>query len=87
MPQFSEKNRKKNQAVFSLFSKFAITKEVTPAQLSFAWMINKNLDLVPIPGTTKLSRLEENINAVQIKLSQEDINEIEKIVRVENELI
>lgn len=45
------------------------------------------MDLVPIPGATKLSRLEENINTVQITLSQEDINEIEKIVRVESELI
>lgn len=83
LPQFSEENRKKNQSVFSLFSEFAATKEATPAQLAIAWIINKNSEFIPIPGTTKLSRLEENIGAAQIKLSQKDIEEIEQIVQVE----
>ncbi|SFT35601.1 Predicted oxidoreductase [Chryseobacterium formosense] len=83
LPQFSEENRKKNQSVFSLFSEFAATKEATPAQLAIAWIINKNSEFIPIPGTTKLSRLEENIGAAQIKLSQKDIEEIEQIVKVE----
>lgn len=83
LPQFSEENRKKNQSVFSLFSEFAATKEATPAQLAIAWMINKNSEFIPIPGTTKFSRLVENIGAAQIKLSQKDIEEIEQIVKVE----
>lgn len=83
LPQFSEESRKKNQSVFSLFSEFAVSKEVTPTQLALAWIINKHSEFVPIPGTTKLARLEENIGSVQVKLSQEDVNEIEKIVQVE----
>lgn len=83
LPQFSEEIRKKNQSVFSLFSEFAATKEITAAQLALAWIMNKNSEFVPIPGTTKLHRLEENISAARIKLSQEDIDEVEKIVQVE----
>lgn len=82
-PQFSEENRKKNESIFSLFSEFAAAKEITPAQLALAWIMNKNTEFVPIPGTTKFDRLNENINAAQIKLSQEDIKEIEQIVKVQ----
>ena len=81
-PQFSEESLIKNQSVFSLFSEFAKTKGVTPSQLALAWIINKNPDFVPIPGTTKLARVEENIDAAQVKLSQEEINQIEQIVQV-----
>lgn len=82
LPQFSEENRKKNQSVLSVFSEFAVAKDITPSQLAIAWIINKNPGYVPIPGTTKHDRLKENIDAARIKLSEKDIEEIEQIVRV-----
>ena len=80
-PQFSEENLVKNQMVFSLFSEFAAAKNITPAQLALSWVINNSMGAVPIPGTTKLTRLQENIDAVHVKLSKEDVIQIEQILQ------
>src|SRR5690606_4330486 len=83
LPQFSEESRKKNQSIFASFSALATAKNITPAQLALAWIINKNPEYIAIPGTTKLARLKENITDAQLKLSLEDISKIEKIVQNE----
>src|ERR1700676_4611422 len=77
VPRFSPENRKANQAMVDLLGKFAQEKKVTPAQIALAWLLAQKPWIVPIPGTTKLHRLEENIGAVDIKLSPEDLRELE----------
>ena len=64
MPRFTPENRKANQALVDLLSKFAAEKKATPAQIALAWLLAQKPWIVPIPGTTKLHRLEENIGAV-----------------------
>jgi len=79
VPRFSEENRKANQVVVDKVSEFAKRKGVTPAQLALAWVLAQKPWIVPIPGTTKVHRLEENLKADSLKLTVEDLKEIESI--------
>ena len=76
VPRFSPENRKANQAMVDLVGRFAQQKKVTPAQIALAWLLAQKPWIVPIPGTTKLHRLEENIGAVNLKLSPEELSEL-----------
>jgi aryl-alcohol dehydrogenase-like predicted oxidoreductase len=77
VPRFTPENRKTNQAFVDLLGRFAQQKKATPAQIAIAWLLAQKPWIVPIPGTTKLHRLEENIGAVNVKLSPEDLRELE----------
>jgi aryl-alcohol dehydrogenase-like predicted oxidoreductase len=77
VPRFTPENRKANQAVVDLIGKFAELKKATPAQIALAWLLAQRSWIVPIPGTTKLHRLEENIGAVEIELTPEDLRQLE----------
>lgn len=77
VPRFSEENLKVNQALVDLVKKFAQAKNATPAQVALAWLLAKNPSLVPIPGTTKLERLEENLGAVNVELTPQDLEAME----------
>ncbi|MGO4294821.1 aldo/keto reductase [Chitinophaga sp. RAB17] len=76
VPRFSEENRKANQALVDLLKSIAVQKDATPAQIALAWLLAQKPWIVPIPGTTKLHRLQENIHAATIDLSMEDIQQI-----------
>jgi aryl-alcohol dehydrogenase-like predicted oxidoreductase len=77
VPRFSQENRDANQALVDLIGEFAQQKKATPAQVALAWLVAKKPWIVPIPGTTKLHRLEENIGAVDVHLSPDDLRELE----------
>jgi aryl-alcohol dehydrogenase-like predicted oxidoreductase len=77
VPRFSTENRKTNQALVEVVTLFAEKKKATPAQIALAWLLAKKPWIVPIPGTTKLSRLEENLGAANIKLTAEDVQALE----------
>jgi aryl-alcohol dehydrogenase-like predicted oxidoreductase len=77
VPRFNEENRKANQALVDLLSRFAEQKSATPAQVALAWLLAKKPWIVPIPGTTKLERLEENLGALNVKLTADDLSAIE----------
>jgi len=77
VPRFTPENRKANQALVDLLGRFAQQKKATPAQIALAWLLAQKPWIVPIPGTTKLKRLEENIGAVAIELTSDDLREIE----------
>jgi aryl-alcohol dehydrogenase-like predicted oxidoreductase len=77
VPRFSVEARKVNQALVDLLKSIGERKEATPAQIALAWLLAQKPWIVPIPGTTKLSRLEENIGAVEIELSADDLREID----------
>jgi aryl-alcohol dehydrogenase-like predicted oxidoreductase len=77
VPRFSPENRKANQAVVELVGRLAATKHVTPAQLALAWVLAQKPWIVPIPGTTKLHRLEENLGGADVTLSAQDLREID----------
>jgi aryl-alcohol dehydrogenase-like predicted oxidoreductase len=77
VPRFTPENRKANQAVVDLIGKFAEQKKVTPAQIALAWILAQKPWMVPIPGTTKLHRLKENIGAVNVELTPDDLREID----------
>jgi aryl-alcohol dehydrogenase-like predicted oxidoreductase len=77
VPRFTPEARKANQALIDLVKTVGDQKKATPAQIALAWLLAKKPWIVPIPGTTKLSRLEENIGAVAIGLTSEDLREIE----------
>jgi aryl-alcohol dehydrogenase-like predicted oxidoreductase len=77
VPRFTPEARKANQALVDLIGKFAQQKKATPAQIALAWLLAQKPWIVPIPGTTKLHRLEENIGAVNVELSPEDLRELE----------
>jgi aryl-alcohol dehydrogenase-like predicted oxidoreductase len=76
VPRFTKENRKANQAVVDLVGRFADQKKVTPAQIALAWLLAQKPWIVPIPGTTKLHRLEENIAAVNVTLSADELREL-----------
>jgi aryl-alcohol dehydrogenase-like predicted oxidoreductase len=80
VPRFTAEARKANQGVVDLLSRLAEQKKATPAQIALAWLLAKKPWIVPIPGTTKLARLEENIGAVSVKLTPDDLREIENAV-------
>jgi len=77
VPRFTEENRKANQALVDVLGKFAAQKKTTPAQIALAWLLVQKSWIVPIPGTTKLARLEENLGAADIELTPDDQREIE----------
>jgi len=77
VPRFTPENRKANQTVVDLIGKFAQEKKATPAQIALAWLLARKPWIVPIPGTTKLHRLEENLGAVFVELSAEDLRQLE----------
>jgi len=76
VPRFDEENRRANQAVVDLIGRFAQQKKATPAQIALAWLLAQKPWIVPIPGTTKLHRLEENIGALEIELTPEDLRQL-----------
>lgn len=76
VPRFTPESRKANQALVDLLGKFAAQKKATPAQIALAWLLAQKPWIVPIPGTTKLARLEENIGAVAVELTPDDLREI-----------
>ena len=77
VPRFSPENRKANQALVDLVSSFAEQKKATPAQIALAWLLAKKPWIVPIPGTTKLARLEENLGAAEVALTSDDVRALE----------
>ncbi len=77
LPRFTPEARKANQALVDLLGKIAKRKKATPAQIALAWLLAQKPWIVPIPGTTKLKRLEENIGAAVIELTADDLHEIE----------
>ncbi len=77
VPRFTPENRKTNQALVDLIGKFAHQKKATPAQIALAWLLAQKPWIVPIPGTTKLHRLEENIGAAAVELTPEDLRQLE----------
>jgi aryl-alcohol dehydrogenase-like predicted oxidoreductase len=88
LPRFSEDNRKANQALVEVVTKFADQKKATPAQIALAWLLAKAPWIVPIPGTTRLSRLEENLGGATIELTIEDLHSLEEAssaIKVEGE--
>jgi aryl-alcohol dehydrogenase-like predicted oxidoreductase len=78
VPRFSPENRKANRALVDLVSSFAARMKVTPAQIALAWLLAKKPWIVPIPGTTKLARLEENLGAATVELDPDDIHALEE---------
>jgi aryl-alcohol dehydrogenase-like predicted oxidoreductase len=77
VPRFTPEARKANQGLVELVRKMAEQKKATPAQIALAWLLAQKPWIVPIPGTTKLARLEENIGAVEIQLTADDLREID----------
>jgi aryl-alcohol dehydrogenase-like predicted oxidoreductase len=77
VPRFTPENRKANQALVELLDTIAARKKATPAQVALAWLLAQKPWIVPIPGTTKLHRLEENIGAAALELTSADLREIE----------
>jgi aryl-alcohol dehydrogenase-like predicted oxidoreductase len=77
LPRFTPEALKANQALIDLLGRIAKKKNATPAQIALAWLLAQKPWMVPIPGTTKLARLEENIGAVSIELTAEDLRDIE----------
>jgi aryl-alcohol dehydrogenase-like predicted oxidoreductase len=77
VPRFQLENRKANQALVDLLSRIAAKKQATPAQIALAWLLAQKPWIVPIPGTTKLHRLEENLGAAAVELTPGDLREIE----------
>jgi aryl-alcohol dehydrogenase-like predicted oxidoreductase len=77
VPRFQEKNRKVNQSLVDVVTGFANRKNATPAQIALAWLLAKKPWISPIPGTTKLERLDENLGALNVELTPEDVEAIE----------
>jgi aryl-alcohol dehydrogenase-like predicted oxidoreductase len=78
VPRFTPENRKANQAMVDLIGRFAQQKKATPAEVALAWLLAQKPWIVPIPGTTKLHRLEENIGAAAVELTPDDLRQLEK---------
>ena len=78
LPRFTPEARKANQALINLIGTIADRKKFTPAQIALAWLLAQKPWIVPIPGTTKLHRLDENIGAVAVELTADDLREINK---------
>src|SRR3989441_2801673 len=77
VPRFTPENRKANQALVNLLGRIAEQKKATPAQIALAWLLAQKPWIVPIPGTTKLSRLDENNGSLAIKFTSDDLREID----------
>jgi len=80
VPRFSEENRKANQGLVNVLGSIAVGKNASPAQIALAWLLAQKKWIVPIPGTTKLHRLEENLGAAEIQLSAGELNDINAAV-------
>jgi aryl-alcohol dehydrogenase-like predicted oxidoreductase len=80
LPRFSAEARKANQALVDVVKEIAAAKGVTPAQIALAWLLGQRPWIVPIPGTTKLHRLEENLGAAEVELTAQDLQEIDTAV-------
>jgi len=78
VPRFTPENRKANQAMVDLLGRFAQQKKATPAQVALAWLLAQKPWIVPIPGTTKLHRLEENIGGAAVELMLDDLRQLER---------
>jgi len=78
VPRFTEENRKANLAFVEWLKAFAARKQATPAQIALAWLLAQKPWIVPIPGTTKRHRLEENVGSVDIQLTADDLSEIDR---------
>jgi len=78
LPRFRPENMDANKAMVALLDRFATEKKATPAQIALAWLLAKKPWIVPIPGTTKLGRLEENIGAAEVELTADELREIER---------
>ncbi|MEP6809835.1 MAG: aldo/keto reductase, partial [Chthoniobacterales bacterium] len=78
LPRFAPEALKSNQAMVDLLGRIAAKKQATPAQIALAWLLAQKPWIVPIPGTTKLDRLEENLGAVEVELTPEDLREIDE---------
>src|SRR5262252_4929987 len=78
VPRFTPENRKANQALVDLLTQFAQKKNATPAQIALAWLLAQKPWIVPIPGTTKLHRLEENLGGANVGLTAEDLRQIDQ---------
>jgi aryl-alcohol dehydrogenase-like predicted oxidoreductase len=81
VPRFSPENRRANQAIVDVVRTIAARKHATPAQVALAWVLAQKPWTVPIPGTTKLHRLEENLGAANIALTPDDLRQIDAAVR------
>jgi len=79
LPRFTREARKANQTLVDLLGEIGKRKKATPAQIALAWLLAQKPWIIPIPGTTKLSRLEENIGAAAIQLAQDDLREIDSV--------
>ncbi len=79
LPRFTPEARKANQALIDLLGRIAQRKKATPAQIALAWLLAQKPWIIPIPGTTKLHRLEENIGAAAIELTSDDLRQIESV--------
>jgi pyridoxine 4-dehydrogenase len=80
VPRFTPEARKANQSLVDLLGEIAARKKVTPAQIALAWLLAQKPWIVPIPGTTKLNRLEENVGAAAVELTSGDLREIEAVL-------
>jgi aryl-alcohol dehydrogenase-like predicted oxidoreductase len=80
VPRFTPEARKANRALVDLLRDIAARKRATPAQIALAWLLARKPWIVPIPGTTKLHRLEENIAAASVELTADDLRDIERAV-------
>jgi aryl-alcohol dehydrogenase-like predicted oxidoreductase len=78
VPRFSPENRKTNQAMVDLLEQIAVRKNATPAQVALAWLLAQKPWIVPIPGTTKLRRLEENLRAASVEFTTDELRDIER---------
>jgi aryl-alcohol dehydrogenase-like predicted oxidoreductase len=78
IPRFSPENRRANLAIVDLVKRVAADKKATPAQVALAWLLAKKSWIVPIPGTTKVERLEENLGAARVELTPDDVRRIEE---------
>jgi aryl-alcohol dehydrogenase-like predicted oxidoreductase len=79
VPRFTPENRRANQALVDVLGRFAQQKKATPAQIALAWLLAQKSWIVPIPGTTKLHRVEENIAATAIELTPDDLHQIDNV--------
>jgi aryl-alcohol dehydrogenase-like predicted oxidoreductase len=77
LPRFTPEALKANQALIDLLGNIAKEKNASPAQIALAWLLAQKPWIVPIPGTTKLDRMTENIGAAEVELTSDDLNEIE----------
>src|SRR6202035_2566194 len=78
LPRFTPEAMERNQALIDLLKRIADEKKATPAQIALAWLLAQKSWIVPIPGTTKLHRLEENLAAANVELTADDLAEIER---------